>query len=356
MNSVHMSSLTTPSINIEMPGLASHIEVDSATRISFTQTETQLHGDGHVTGNLTVSGTGGGGGSLSAPVGSGLTSDGTDIKLNHDNAMLVGFGDAVSVSGWTSDVNRFDGYYEYPSGHQGFKADVIGSEIEFPVEGQTALINVLRWSNGGYIDVHGLEANTGQYMWLQRIDTYQDGGAQFTYNTPQNPGSYHHTGTIYQVLATNLQPGYSRIRLTLRKGVVFANFMAWLDNRVMQPPAGYVHSDNVHGDPSSLSDRRLKDEIDYLSGEQSLDVLSQIRGCTYERPDLEQRRLGLIADQVMEAVEQLAIDNVIGSKWHAGEEYKTLDYSRLVALLIPAVNHLAQEVKVLRSKVNGTSS
>ena len=183
---------------------------------------------------------------MSAPVGSGLTVDGSDVLLNHDNAMLVGFGDAVSVSGWTSDTNRFDGYYTYPSGHQGFKADIIGSEIEFPVAGQTALINVLRWSNGGYIDVHGLEANTGQYMWLQRIDTYQNGGAEFTYNTPQNPGSYHHTGTIYQVLATNLQPGYSRIRLTLRKGVVFVNFVAWLDNRVMQPPAGYVHLSLIH--------------------------------------------------------------------------------------------------------------
>ena len=104
-----------------------------------------------------------------------------------------------------------------------------------------------------------------------------------------------------------------------------------------------------------MSDRRLKDEIDFLSGEQSLDVLSQIRGCTYERLDLEQRRLGLIADEVEEAIDQLAIDNVVGSKWQ-GEEYKTLDYSRLVALLIPAVNHLAQEVKVLTSKVNGTNS
>ena len=129
----------------------------------------------------------------------------------------------------------------------------------------------------------------------------------------------------------------------------------WLDHRVAQPPAGYVHSDNVHGDPASLSDRRLKEEITPISGTQALSILSQIQGCTYDREDLGQRRLGLIADAVEEAIEQLAVDNVVGSKWQ-GEEYKTLDYSRLVALLIPAVNHLAQEVKVLRSKVNGTGS
>ena len=93
-----------------------------------------------------------------------------------------------------------------------------------------------------------------------------------------------------------------------------------------------------------------------MSGAQALSVLSQIEACTYERTDLQQRRLGLIADEVEEAIDQLAIDNVVGSKWHDGEDYKTLDYARLVALLIPAVNTLSARVKDLESKVNGTSS
>ena len=40
----------------------------------------------------------------------------------------------------------------------------------------------------------------------------------------------------------------------------------------------------------------------------------------------------------------------------SGEDYKTLDYARLVALLIPAVNTLSARVKDLESKVNGTGS
>ena len=56
MNAVQMSSLTTPSINIQMPGLASHIEVDSTARITFGQlSTTTIHGDLHVAGNLTSS-------------------------------------------------------------------------------------------------------------------------------------------------------------------------------------------------------------------------------------------------------------------------------------------------------------
>ena len=57
-----------------------------------------------------------------------------------------------------------------------------------------------------------------------------------------------------------------------------------------------------------------------------------------------------------EAIDQLAIDNAVGSKWHAGEDYKTLDYARLDGLLIPAVNTLSARVQDLESKVNGTSS
>ena len=75
-----------------------------------------------------------------------------------------------------------------------------------------------------------------------------------------------------------------------------------------------MHSDNVIGNPNS--DARLKEGATSVSGAQALSVLSSIQGCTYERPDLQQRRLGLIADEVEDAIDQLAVDNVVGSKWH----------------------------------------
>ena len=127
-------------------------------------------------------------------------------------------------------------------------------------------------------------------------------------------------------------------------------------DEVLPQTCSFMRSDNIIGDTVSLSDARLKTEVMPVSGDQALSVLSQIQGCTYEREDLGQRRLGLIADEVEEATDKLAIDNVLGSRWHEGEQYKALDYSRLVSLLIPAVNHLSQEVKVLKSKVNGASS
>ena len=130
-----------------------------------------------------------------------------------------------------------------------------------------------------------------------------------------------------------------------------------LDNRVAQPPSCWVHSENVDGDPASLSDARLKTEKKTktpVSGDPARQVLSQIEACTYEREDIEQRRLGLVAQEVEQAVSQLAIANAIGSKWHNNDEYNTLDHSRLVSLLTPAVNRLSQQVKDLESKVSGT--
>ena len=89
---------------------------------------------------------------------------------------------------------------------------------------------------------------------------------------------------------------------------------------------------------------------------QALSILSQIQGCTYEREDIGERRLGSIADEVESAIDQLAIDNVIGSKWHRGQDYKTLDYSRLISLVIPALNTLAKRVEFLESIITGSNS
>ena len=60
--------------------------------------------------------------------------------------------------------------------------------------------------------------------------------------------------------------------------------------------------------------------------------------------------MGLIADEVEEAIEQLACDNIVASKMYLGTEHKTLDYGRLVALLIPAVNSLRKRVKELEAR------
>ena len=55
MDEVQMNSLTTPAINIQMSGLASHISVNDVSRITFNQTNTSIQGAAVVAGNLAVS-------------------------------------------------------------------------------------------------------------------------------------------------------------------------------------------------------------------------------------------------------------------------------------------------------------
>ena len=159
-----------------------------------------------------------------------------------------------------------------------------------------------------------------------------------------------------KVAAGHVAGNWAKIRIQGRCGAFNVLSVAFQTEVIAQETLGFLHSDCIIGDPNSLSDARLKTEVTPVSGVQALDVLNQIQGCTYERADLDQRRLGLIADEVEEACTGLGISNVTSSKWYNDDQYKTLDYSRLVSLLIPAMNALAQRVEYLESKLNGSSS
>ena len=145
--------------------------------------------------------------------------------------------------------------------------------------------------------------------------------------------------------------GFTEIRFQGRRGAFNILSVAFQTEVLPQETLGFIHSDCIIGDPNSLSDARLKRHLDPVSGNQALSILSQIQGCTYEREDLDQRRLGLLAQNVEEAIGQIAVDNVVSSKWHQDDHYKTLDYSRLVSLLIPAINTLSKRVDDLESRL-----
>ena len=113
--------------------------------------------------------------------------------------------------------------------------------------------------NGGYVDVYLRETSAfGQYHWVNRVDTFQNGGNTYTQGTHQNGNTYHHSIGIIQVLATNIQTGYDRVRIVNRTGEFLVNALHFLTGKVAQSPTVYTHSDNVFGDPNSLSDTRLK--------------------------------------------------------------------------------------------------
>ena len=97
-----------------------------------------------------------------------------------------------------------------------------------------------------------------------------------------------------------------------------------------------------------------------VTPEQCLNTLRPIKPQTYDRDDVGERRLGLVADQCEEALEKagIQVDNVLGQRhWQVDGKtdiYKTLQYDRLVPLLIGAVNTLSARVEQLETKKRKT--
>lgn len=91
---------------------------------------------------------------------------------------------------------------------------------------------------------------------------------------------------------------------------------------------------------TAFSDERLKDNIETL--ENGLSKVEQLRGVTYTRD--EKKNIGVIAQEVEKILPEVVLtaDDEMGTK--------SVDYSRLTAVLIEAVKDLSDRVKELEGK------
>ena len=91
---------------------------------------------------------------------------------------------------------------------------------------------------------------------------------------------------------------------------------------------------------TAFSDARLKDNIETL--EDGLDKVEQLRGVTYTRDGKE--NIGVIAQEIEKILPEIVLtaDDEMGTK--------SVDYSRITAVLIEAVKELSAKVKELENK------
>ena len=104
----------------------------------------------------------------------------------------------------------------------------------------------------------------------------------------------------------------------------------------MSAAGAATFNDNV----TAYSDERLKDNIETLTD--GLDKVEQLRGVTYTRDERE--NIGVIAQEVEKILPEIVLtaDDEMGTK--------SVDYSRLTAVLIEAVKDLSARVKELEGK------
>jgi len=120
-----------------------------------------------------------------------------------------------------------------------------------------------------------------------------------------------------------------------------------------------LHSDNIVGDPASLSDTRLKHNQAIAPLTDLTSIFNAIETKEYDlvktSADVDgtelpsERRVGFIADEVQAALKNSGWSNIVGAKPVNNEIYKTLDYSRLVAVLWGHVKALTARVAALEA-------
>ena len=97
------------------------------------------------------------------------------------------------------------------------------------------------------------------------------------------------------------------------------------------------------GNVTAYSDINLKKDIEVIPN--ALDKVSQIRGVTYQRKDLDvPRQSGVIAQEVEKVLPEVVMEDPTGTK--------SVAYGNLVGLLIEAIKELKAEVETLKQERN----
>lgn len=104
------------------------------------------------------------------------------------------------------------------------------------------------------------------------------------------------------------------------------------------------------GDITAFSDARLKENIVTISD--PLTLVKQLRGVTFDWIESGKHSYGLIAQEVEQVLPELVV-SVDGGVEGLPEEQKvkTIDYSKVVPILIESIKQLSNEVELLKKKL-----
>ena len=145
-------------------------------------------------------------------------------------------------------------------------------------------------------------------------------------------------------------------------------FTMWLDNvgdngtvtaseeRFRWERDGDFHADGdvIAYSTTTPSDIRLKTDVETI--ESASKKVSKLRGVeyTWSKGKLAgQREIGLIAQEVEAVVPEVVKEKKLPLWDDSGESYKTVDYDKLVALLIESNKEMQEEIKKLKERLDG---
>ena len=116
---------------------------------------------------------------------------------------------------------------------------------------------------------------------------------------------------------------------------------------------GDLHADgDVVAYSTTVSDERLKDDVKTIDN--ALETVEKLRGVSYvwnKGKRQGKKDIGLIAQEVEKVIPEIVHDKKM--PLIDDEVYKTIDYEKLVGVLIESVKELSAEVKDLKNIING---
>jgi hypothetical protein len=121
--------------------------------------------------------------------------------------------------------------------------------------------------------------------------------------------------------------------------------------------SGDFHADgDVIAYSTTISDKRLKDEVETIDN--ALDKVKSMRGVSYvwnNGSRKGQKDLGLIAQEVEEVLPELVREKEMPLIDDSGEKYKTVDYEKMVGVLIEAIKEQQEQIDELKRRLDERS-
>ena len=132
--------------------------------------------------------------------------------------------------------------------------------------------------------------------------------------------------------------------------------MGWRSEETNTHVEAFCHSDNVIGNPPSLSHERIKENVSRLDPSICLDVCNPLEPSLYLQTLDNEPRTGLIAQEAQATLQanNLPETPALDTRWATVDdqlqELMSMRYERLAPMLLGAVKELTRRIEELESK------
>jgi hypothetical protein len=275
-------------------------------------------------------------------IGVGGSSVGATFIQN--NAYLINGGASALILG-TSDTERMR---ITSSGNVGIGTttpDDYGSGYKMlSINGSTAGILQLRSNNNPIINIVGTSASADFEAFINKDITFKTGTSSVTERMRITSGGQLMVNTNASVYSTPAQievsyVGSTRYGINLRTTTgdgIPLNFVNQFGSQV-----GYIYCTNTATQYTTSSDYRLKEDLKPIKG---LEIVNKINVYDYKWKSEDSRMDGVLAHELAEIL-PYAVSGV-----KDGEQMQSVDYSKIVPVMVQAIKELKAELDTLKNK------